>query len=430
MGSFLALVMGLASFSNLGSMVEQSWHPRGLMETFQIDTSAWAQEISTDEKVTVSGLEFAVQMSSELLQGSIDELTPIKATLTNNENEKLDFVLIVLVKDMNGNTVDLFWTNESLMQKQSIDISRPWMPEQSGQYTVNIFVWDGIDSPTPLSYRVGELNLEVAVETMIKHDMETMQIPTDIGFFSDSTSNSNERKFMIVWMLAFSQTTEMMDVIKKYGRDGDVILARVVPLDGPCPPNDKIKSTKDMFPNMEIAVLFNSIADIKRCGGSIGATDYLGLDYEPSSATEKHDPSYTTNQQLTIIHFDEARSVASSFGKKFMVTPPYIAPDRIGVRQGNWNYGEIAKHTDLLDIQMQGFMSKPATYLKNAKSVNTQVNGVDVILIMQTSLTRGTVDQNIQVIKGLQQLQNIDGVLIFHKAWHINDLTRIVDTIR
>jgi hypothetical protein len=65
---------------------------------------------------------------------------------------------IIQVKDENNEIVDLHWINGQVdpAKKKISEIS--WEPILSGKYSVEIFVWDGIDSAIPLTTKT-EYNL-------------------------------------------------------------------------------------------------------------------------------------------------------------------------------------------------------------------------------------------------------------------------------
>jgi len=39
----------------------------------------------------------------------------------------------------------------AILPNQSFTVSQSWIPKESGQYTVQTFVWDGLLFPTPLT---------------------------------------------------------------------------------------------------------------------------------------------------------------------------------------------------------------------------------------------------------------------------------------
>ena len=85
-------------------------------------------------------------------QGSVGAPLGIQATLTNNEKRDAKLTYIVKVTDADGVTVMVSWIKGTVL-KPSVS-AKPaifWIPEAIGNYVIDIFVWDGLDNPIPLS---------------------------------------------------------------------------------------------------------------------------------------------------------------------------------------------------------------------------------------------------------------------------------------
>jgi hypothetical protein len=60
-----------------------------------------------------------------------------------------------------GFATDLSWQLSVIESGRSAELSRAWIPEESGTYTVKIFIWDSMsESPTALS-EVAVKNIKV-----------------------------------------------------------------------------------------------------------------------------------------------------------------------------------------------------------------------------------------------------------------------------
>lgn len=62
------------------------------------------------------------------------------------ESERV-YVYIVLVKDRNGFTEQLSWTNGVVKDKEIVTASIPWIPEKAEDYTVEVYIWDNLEKP-------------------------------------------------------------------------------------------------------------------------------------------------------------------------------------------------------------------------------------------------------------------------------------------
>jgi len=71
--------------------------------------------------------------------------------ISNKEQQSQSYSYIIQVRDENNSIVDLRWINGKVDPTKTNTVTIPWEPILPGNYTVEIFVWDGIDSATPLS---------------------------------------------------------------------------------------------------------------------------------------------------------------------------------------------------------------------------------------------------------------------------------------
>ncbi len=61
------------------------------------------------------------------------------------------FFYTVQIKNENQYTVFLSWIKSTLERDQSAEAAIQWMPKTAGNFTVEIFVWDSLIDPQPLS---------------------------------------------------------------------------------------------------------------------------------------------------------------------------------------------------------------------------------------------------------------------------------------
>jgi hypothetical protein len=60
-------------------------------------------------------------------------------------------VYIVQVKDADGFVVSISTVGGTLPAGQSFDVSASWTPTAAGTYTIEVFVWNELGKPSPLS---------------------------------------------------------------------------------------------------------------------------------------------------------------------------------------------------------------------------------------------------------------------------------------
>ncbi len=58
---------------------------------------------------------------------------------------------MVQVKDSDSVTVSLSWMSGEIPASDSVIATQSWIPEKSGAYKIEVFVWESIDNPVPLS---------------------------------------------------------------------------------------------------------------------------------------------------------------------------------------------------------------------------------------------------------------------------------------
>ncbi|MEX0656525.1 MAG: hypothetical protein WD154_03135 [Nitrosopumilaceae archaeon] len=81
----------------------------------------------------------------------VDNQVMIVADLSNGQDRDQKFAYIVQIQNENNIVVSLSWLTGKLSPYQTFSPAQSWIPAQAGTYTVQIFVWESVDNPTPLS---------------------------------------------------------------------------------------------------------------------------------------------------------------------------------------------------------------------------------------------------------------------------------------
>jgi len=84
-------------------------------------------------------------------QTSVGQQLSIAGTFSNHQQVSQEYAFIVQVIDENNVVTAISWQTGTLASGGTTDVSTSWTPEAGGNYTVKIFVWDGISTPMPLS---------------------------------------------------------------------------------------------------------------------------------------------------------------------------------------------------------------------------------------------------------------------------------------
>ena len=135
-------------------------------------------EASYADGLAKSSLEFNVQISNQVAIGNLmlinqlgkalDEIfigqqVLIQAEVKNNLDEKQQFAFLVLIKDTDRITDSLSWIIGSLPTSEILNMAQSCIPEKVGNFTAEVFLWESISNPTPLSNKVPKIILLVKV---------------------------------------------------------------------------------------------------------------------------------------------------------------------------------------------------------------------------------------------------------------------------
>lgn len=74
----------------------------------------------------------------------------IRTEITNAQNMNTPFAYLTQIKNSDEISVSLSWIRGELRANESMKAETTWIPESSGIYTVESFLWSDIDNPDPL----------------------------------------------------------------------------------------------------------------------------------------------------------------------------------------------------------------------------------------------------------------------------------------
>jgi hypothetical protein len=103
------------------------------------------------DRIQVSNLTFSTSIGA-ITDGIVGQQIMITATFTNYQHISQDYAFIVQITEEGGSVVFIGLQHGTIESGDIGSASLSWTPEQAGNYTVQIFVWDGLGSPPlPLS---------------------------------------------------------------------------------------------------------------------------------------------------------------------------------------------------------------------------------------------------------------------------------------
>jgi hypothetical protein len=95
--------------------------------------------------------DVSAQLSSEPTTITVGNQIMITADVSNNQNIQQQFAYLTQVKNEHQIVISLSWLTGSLSPGQSLSPAQSWTSTEPGLYTIEIFVWKGIDDPEALS---------------------------------------------------------------------------------------------------------------------------------------------------------------------------------------------------------------------------------------------------------------------------------------
>jgi hypothetical protein len=107
--------------------------------------------VSPLERAVASEPDLVDQTGATLTDIGVGSQALIQSTITNSQTKKQSFAYIVQIKDGNGVTVSLSWVTGELPAKDTLSAAQSWIPDDAGNYTIEVFVWESIDRPAALS---------------------------------------------------------------------------------------------------------------------------------------------------------------------------------------------------------------------------------------------------------------------------------------
>ncbi len=101
------------------------------------------------DRMSVNNLTFFDVFEVSIDVAEVGQQVTISAILSNHQETEQDYAFIVQITDEDGFVVYISWQQGTIGGGQSATVSTVWTPDAAGQYSVTIFVWDGIGTTTP-----------------------------------------------------------------------------------------------------------------------------------------------------------------------------------------------------------------------------------------------------------------------------------------
>ena len=82
---------------------------------------------------------------------NVHQQIQISSDITNNQMKSQTFVYLVQLKNEEGFVVSVGWISGQLTPDQKLNPSLSWTPVNSGEFTAEIFVWEGLQNQRALT---------------------------------------------------------------------------------------------------------------------------------------------------------------------------------------------------------------------------------------------------------------------------------------
>ena len=82
---------------------------------------------------------------------NVNQQVQISADITNHQEKSQNFVYLVQIKNESGYVVSLGWISGQLTPNQKLSPSLSWTPDKEGEFTAEIYVWEGLQNHSALS---------------------------------------------------------------------------------------------------------------------------------------------------------------------------------------------------------------------------------------------------------------------------------------
>lgn len=102
--------------------------------------------LSSLEKVSLSETGLVSRSGNPIGPNvNINQQALVASKITNMQDISQDFIYIVQIKNEDGTVIKIGWITGNLTKQQKFVPAVSWVPTTQGTFTVEIYVWDGLD---------------------------------------------------------------------------------------------------------------------------------------------------------------------------------------------------------------------------------------------------------------------------------------------
>ena len=124
-----------------------------IMATFVSITPAFA--VTELERATIEDPRLENAFGIPIIDNvNVHQQIQISSDITNNQMKSQTFVYLVQLKNEEGFVVSVGWISGQLTPDQKLNPSLSWTPVDSGEFTAEIFVWEGLQNQRALTENI------------------------------------------------------------------------------------------------------------------------------------------------------------------------------------------------------------------------------------------------------------------------------------
>ncbi len=102
--------------------------------------------LSSLEKVSLSETGLVNRSGTSIGPNvNINQQALVSSKITNMQDTSQDFIYIVQIKNEDDIVIKIGWITGNLTKQQKFVPAVSWVPTTQGTFTVEIYVWDGLD---------------------------------------------------------------------------------------------------------------------------------------------------------------------------------------------------------------------------------------------------------------------------------------------
>ena len=107
--------------------------------------------IPTTERLTMNEMNILAQNGELIEKLYVGQTGMLFSNVKNVIDYSQEFTYIVQIKDEDNNVVSLSWVTGEIISYQELGMSVSWIPQESGKYSIDRFLWNSIKGSIPLT---------------------------------------------------------------------------------------------------------------------------------------------------------------------------------------------------------------------------------------------------------------------------------------